>query len=193
MILTLLEKATLDDACRKKITSIDHIDLMAGIVLQKYELNQVSDIKTANLLSKIYTFICNICYSSNDIRSKIAKGISDYFFNQLNQFIDKYKIEIEYHRNLLGSVLSFIINMANDIPFRKRVYSEKKFMKFLSEHLLVNLINNELFMREEIDEFYEKTCSLFYNVSFIPGEEINLIKYYLDIHIETLNIIWIFI
>ena len=54
MILTLLEKATLDDACRKKITSIDHIDLMAGIVLQKYELNQVSDIKTANLLSKIY-------------------------------------------------------------------------------------------------------------------------------------------
>ena len=117
MILTLLEKATLDDACRKKITSIDHIDLMAGIVLQKYELNQVSDIKTANLLSKIYTFICNICYSSNDIRSKIAKGISDYFFNQLNLFIDKYNIEIEYHRNLLGSVLSFIINMANDIPF----------------------------------------------------------------------------
>ena len=191
MILTLLEKATLDDACRKKITSIDHIDLMAGIVLQKYELNQVSDIKTANLLSKIYTFICNICYSSNDIRSKIAKGISDYFFNQLNLFIDKYNIEIEYHRNLLGSVLSFIINMANDIPFRKRVYSEKKFLKFLSEHLLVNLINNELFMKEEIDEFYEKTCSLFYNVSFIPGEEINLIKYYLDIHIETFLIYFI--
>jgi len=161
MILTLLEKATLDDACRKKITSIDHIDLMAGIVLQKYELNQVQDIKTANLLSKIYTFICNICYSSNDIRSKIAKGVSDNFFTQLNQFIDKYNIEVEYHRNLLGSVLSFIINMANDIPFRKKVYSEKKFLKFLSEHLLVNLINNELFMKEDIDEFYEKTCSLF--------------------------------
>jgi hypothetical protein len=191
MILTLLEKATLDDACRKKITSIDHIDLMAGIVLQKYELNQVQDIKTANLLSKIYTFICNICYSSNDIRSKIAKGVSDYFFSQLNQFIDKYNIEVEYHRNLLGSVLSFIINMANDIPFRKRVYSEKKFMKFLSEHLLVNLINNELFMKEEIDEFYEKTCSLFYNVSFIPGDEINVIKYYLDIHIETFLIYFI--
>ena len=164
---------------------------MAGIVLQKYELNQVQDIKTANLLSKIYTFICNICYSSNDIRSKIAKGVSDYFFSQLNQFIDKYNIEVEYHRNLLGSVLSFIINMANDIPFRKRVYSEKKFMKFLSEHLLVNLINNELFMKEEIDEFYEKTCSLFYNVSFIPGDEINVIKYYLDIHIETFLIYFI--
>ena len=191
MILTLLEKATLDDACRKKITSIDHIDLMAGIVLQKYKLNQVKDIQTANLLSKIYTFICNICYSSNDIRSKIAKGVSDYFFEQLNQFIEKYNIEIEYHRNLLGSVLSFIINMANDIPFRKRVYSEKKFLKFLSEHLLVNLINNELFMKEEIDEFYEKTCSLFYNVSFIPGDEINVIKYYLEIHIETFLIYFI--
>ena len=191
MILTLLEKATLDDACRKKITSIEHIDIMAGIVLQKYELNLVQDIKTANLLSKIYTFICNICYSSNDIRSKIAKGVSDYFFNQLNSFIEKYNIEIEYHRNLLGSVLSFIINMANDIPFRKRVYNEKKFLKFLSEHLLVNLINNELFMKEEIDEFYEKTCSLFYNVSFIPGEEINVIKYYLEIHIETFLIYFI--
>ena len=191
MILTLLEKATLDDTCRKKITSIDHIDLMVGIVLQKYELNQVQDIKTANLLTKIYTFICNICYSSNDIRNKIAKGVSDYFFEQLNQFIDKYNIEIEYHRNLLGSVLSFIINMANDIKFRKRVYSEKKFMKFLSEHLIVNLINNELFMKEEIDEFYEKTCSLFYNVSFIPGDEINVIKYYLDIHIETFLIYFI--
>ena len=191
MILTLLEKATLDDACRKTITSIEHIDLMAGIVLQKYELNLVQDIQTANLLSKIYTFICNICYSSNDIRSKIAKGVSDYFFKQLNLFIEKYNIEIEYHRNLLGSVLSFIINMANDIPFRKRVYNEKKFLKFLSEHLLVNLINNELFMKEEIDEFYEKTCSLFYNVSFIPGDEINAIKYYLEIHIETFLIYFI--
>ena len=191
MILTLLEKATLDDACRKTITSIEHIDLMAGIVLQKYELNLVQDIQTANLLSKIYTFICNICYSSNDIRSKIAKGVSDYFFTQLNLFIEKYNIEIEYHRNLLGSVLSFIINMANDIPFRKRVYNEKKFLKFLSEHLLVNLINNELFMKEEIDEFYEKTCSLFYNVSFIPGDEINVIKYYLEIHIETFLIYFI--
>ena len=100
MILTLLEKATLDDACRKKITDIDHIDIMASIVLTKYELNQVSDIKTANLLSKIYTFICNICYSSNDIRSKIAKGVADIFFKQLNSFIEKYNIEIEYHRNI---------------------------------------------------------------------------------------------
>lgn len=100
---------------------------MAKIVLEKYELNKVQDIKTANLLSKIYTFICNICYSTNDIRNKIAKGVSDSFFKQLNEFIDKYNIEIEYHRNLLGSVLSFIINMANDIPFRKKVYNEKKF------------------------------------------------------------------
>ena len=191
MILTLLEKATLDDACRKKITDIDHIDIMASIVLTKYELNQVSDIKTANLLSKIYTFICNICYSSNDIRSKIAKGVADIFFKQLNSFIEKYNIEIEYHRNLLGSVLSFIINIANDIPFRKKVYNEKKFLKFLSEHLLVNLINNELFMKEDIDEFYEKTCSLFYNVSFMPGDEIQVIKYYLEIHIETFLIYFI--
>ena len=185
IILTLLEKATLDDSCRKKITDIEHIDLMAKIVLSKYELSQVEDIKTANLLSKIYTFICNICYSTIDIRSKIAKGISDSFFKQLNKFIEKYNIEKEYHRNLLGAVLSFIINMANDLPFRKKVSEEKKFLKFLSENLLVNLINNELFIKEEIDDLYEKTCSLFYNVSFIPGEEINIIKYYLEIHIES--------
>ena len=185
IILTLLEKATLDDSCRKKITDIEHIDLMAKIVLSKYELSQVEDIKTANLLSKIYTFICNICYSTTDIRSKIAKGISDSFFKQLNKFIEKYNIEKEYHRNLLGAVLSFIINMANDLPFRKKVSEEKKFLKFLSENLLVNLINNELFIKEEIDDLYEKTCSLFYNVSFIPGEEINIIKYYLEIHIES--------
>ena len=121
----------------------------------------------------------------NIIRSKIAKGISDSFFKQLNKFIEKYNIEKEYHRNLLGAVLSFIINMANDLPFRKKVSEEKKFLKFLSENLLVNLINNELFMKEDIDEFYEKTCSLFYNVSFIPGEEIQVIQYYLEIHIET--------
>ena len=185
IILTLLEKATLDDSCRKKITDIEHIDLMAKIVLSKYELSQVEDIKTANLLSKIYTFICNICYSTTDIRSKIAKGISDSFFKQLNKFIEKYNIEKEYYRNLLGAVLSFIINMANDLPFRKKVSEEKKFLKFLSENLLVNLINNELFIKEEIDDLYEKTCSLFYNVSFIPGEEINIIKYYLEIHIES--------
>lgn len=185
IILTLLEKATLDDSCRKRITDIDHIDLMAKIVLSKYELSKVQDVETANLLTKIYTFICNICYSTTDIRSKIANGVSESFFKQLNEFIDKYNIEKEYHKNLLSSVLSFIINMANDVPFRKKVSSEKVFLKFLSGNLFVNLINNELLAKEEIDDFYEKTCSLFYNVSFIPGDEINVIKYYLDIHIEA--------
>mgnify|MGYP006988953468 CR=1 FL=1 len=66
---------------------------MAKIVLSKYELSQVQDIETANLLSKIYTFVCNICYSSNDIRSKIARGVSESFFKQLNQFIEKYNID----------------------------------------------------------------------------------------------------
>ena len=185
IILSLLEKATLDDSCRKRITDMDHIDLMAKIVLSKYELSKVQDVETANLLSKIYTFICNICYSTTDIRSKIAKGVSDSFFKQLNQFIEKYNIEKEHHKNLLGAVLSFIINMANDIPFRKQVSQEKKFLKFLSENLLVSLISNELLIKDEIDDFYEKTCSLFYNVSFIQGDEINIIKYYLEIHIET--------
>ena len=72
IILSLLEKATLDDSCRKRITDMDHIDLMAKIVLSKYELSKVQDVETANLLSKIYTFICNICYSTTDIRSKMA-------------------------------------------------------------------------------------------------------------------------
>ena len=185
IILTLLEKATLDDSCRKRITDIDHIDLMAKIVLSKYELSKVQDVQTADLLSKIYTFICNICYSTTDIRSKIANGVSESFLKQLNEFIGIYNIEKEYHKDLLSAVLSFIINMANDIPFRKKVSQEKKFLKFLSENLFVNLINNELSNKEEIDDFYEKTCSLFYNVSFIPGDEINIIKYYLDIHIEA--------
>ena len=185
IILSLLEKATLDDSCRKRITDIDHIDLMAKIVLSKYELSQVQDIPTANLLSKIYTFICNICYSTTDIRSKIANGVSESFFKQLNEFIEKYNIEKEYHKNLLGAVLSFIINMANDIPFRKKVSKEKKFLEFLSKNLFAELFSNVILIKEEIDDFYEKTCSLFYNVSFIPGDEINIIKYYLDIHIEA--------
>ena len=185
IILSLLEKATLDDSCRKRITDMEHIDLMAKIVLSKYELSQVQDIETANLLSKIYTFICNICYSTTDIRSKIAQGVSDSFFKQLNQFIEKYDITKEHHKNLLGAVLSFIINMANDIPFRKKVSQEKNFLKFISGNLFVNLLNNELSTKSELDEFYEKTCSLFYNVSFVPGDEINIIKCYLEIHIEA--------
>ena len=185
IILSLLEKATLDDSCRKRITDMEHIDLMAKIVLSKYELSQVQDIETANLLSKIYTFICNICYSTTDIRSKIAQGVSDSFFKQLNQFIEKYDITKEHHKNLLGAVLSFIINMANDIPFRKKVSQEKNFLKFISGNLFVNLLNNELSTKSELDEFYEKTCSLFYNVSFVPGDEINIIKFYLEIHIEA--------
>ena len=185
IILSLLEKATLDDSCRKRITDMEHIDLMAKIVLSKYELSQVQDIETANLLSKIYTFICNICYSTTDIRSKIAQGVSDSFFKQLNQFIEKYDITKEHHKNLLGAVLSFIINMANDISFRKKVSQEKNFLKFISGNLFVNLLNNELSTKSELDEFYEKTCSLFYNVSFVPGDEINIIKFYLEIHIEA--------
>ena len=187
MILSLLEKATLNDSCRKKITSISQLDLMAKLVLSKYELSEVKDVNTANLLSKIYTFICNICYSSNEIRSKISKVVSENFFIQLNKFIEKYNLELEYHKNLLGSILSFITNLSNNVDFRKSVYEQKDFLKFISGNLFVSLLDIEIFDKNnmEIYELYEKTCSLFYNVSFIPGKELDIIKYYEEIHIET--------
>ena len=187
MILSLLEKATLNDSCRKKITSISQLDLMAKLVLSKYELSEVKDVNTANLLSKIYTFICNICYSSNEIRSKISKVVSENFFIQLNKFIEKYNLELEYHKNLLGSILSFITNLSNNVDFRKSVYEQKDFLKFISGNLFVSLLDIEIFDKNNMDiyELYEKTCSLFYNVSFIPGKEIDIIKYYEEIHIET--------
>ena len=187
MILSLLEKATLNDSCRKKITSISQLDLMAKLVLSKYELSEVKDVNTANLLSKIYTFICNICYSSNEIRSKISKVVSENFFIQLNKFIEKYNLELEYHKNLLGSILSFITNLSNNVDFRKSVYEQKDFLKFISGNLFVSLLDIEIFDKNNMDiyELYEKTCSLFYNVSFIPGKELDIIKYYEEIHIET--------
>ena len=43
--------------------------------------------------------------------------------------------------------------MANDILFRKKESTEKKILKFLSEYLLVDLISNVLFIKEEIDDF----------------------------------------
>jgi len=187
-ILSILESATLNDSARKKICEINNLEIMCEIVLNKYDLTKINDINNANLLSKIYTFICNICYSSNEIREKITNKISDLFLKQLNLFIDKYNIELDYHRNLLSSILSFIINLANDLNFRKKISEEKKFLKFLSENLLVNLINNELLFNNnsaDIDELYEKTCSLFYNISFIPGEENKIIEYYYLIHIEA--------
>ena len=187
-ILSILESATLNDSARKKICEINNLDIMCEIVLNKYDLVKINDINNANLLSKIYTFICNVCYSSNDIREKIANKISDLFLKQLNLFIDKYNIELDYHRNLLSSILSFIINLANDLNFRKKICEEKKFLKFLSENLLVNLINNELLFnnnQNDIDELYEKTCSLFYNISFIQNEENKIIEFYYLIHIEA--------
>ena len=186
IILSILEGATLNESCRKKIIDISHLDQMCEIVLNKYELQKISDVKTANLLSKVYTFICNICYSSDEIRKKVSIKVSEIFIKQLNEFIDKYNIELEHHKNLLSSVLSFITNLANDVTFRTNISKEKKFLKFLSDNLLVTMINNELLLKgKEIDEIYEKTCSLFYNLTFINGEEKNIIDYYFEIHIEA--------
>ena len=186
IILSILEGATLNDSCRKKITDISHLDQMSEIVLNKYELQKISDVKTANLLSKVYTFICNICYSSDEIRKKVSIKVSEIFIKQLNEFIDKYNIELEHHKNLLSSVLSFITNLANDVTFRTNISKEKKFLKFLSDNLLVTMINNELLLKgKEMDEIYEKTCSLFYNLTFINGEEKNIVDYYFEIHIEA--------
>ena len=186
IILSILEGATLNESCRKKIIDISHLDQMCEIVLNKYELQKISDVKTANLLSKVYTFICNICYSSDEIRKKVSIKVSEVFIKQLNEFIDKYNIELEHHKNLLSSVLSFITNLANDVTFRTNISKEKKFLKFLSDNLLVTMINNELLLKgKEIDEIYEKTCSLFYNLTFINGEEKNIIDYYFEIHIEA--------
>ena len=186
IILSILEGATLNESCRKKIIDISHLDQMCEIVLNKYELQKISDVKTANLLSKVYTFICNICYSSDEIRKKVSIKVSEIFIKQLNEFIDKYNIELEHHKNLLSSVLSFITNLANDVTFRTNISKEKKFLKFFSDNLLVTMINNELLLKgKEIDEIYERTCSLFYNLTFINGEEKNIIDYYFEIHIEA--------
>ena len=186
IILSILEGATLNDSCRKKIIDISHLDQMCEIVLNKYELQKISDVKTANLLSKVYTFICNICYSSDEIRKKVSIKVSEIFIKQLNEFIDKYNIELEHHKNLLSSVLSFITNLANDVTFRTNISKEKKFLKFLSDNLLVTMINNELLLKgKDIDEIYEKTYSLFYNLTFINGEEKNIVDYYFEIHIEA--------
>ena len=91
------------------------------------------------------------------------------------------------------SLKQTIKNLLDDIYNEYKIGSSYKGDPLFNNECeeLVNLINNELFMKEDIDEFYEKTCSLFYNVSFIPGDEIQVIKYYLEIHIETFLIYFI--
>lgn len=188
IILTILESATLNEASRKTITDIGQLDNMVDIVLKKYEIAKITDVPTSNLLSKTFTFICNICYSSNEIRAKISEKVSSIIYEQLNAFIDNYNYEKEYQRNMLSSILSFITNLSCDIKFRKNLSKETKFLKFLSENILIELINNELNLHknpEVIDEVYEKTASLFYNLTFIEGEETKLIKYYTSIKIEA--------
>lgn len=58
---------------------------------------------------------------------KVSIKVSEIFIKQLNEFIDKYNIELEHHKNLLSSVLSFITNLANDVTFRTNISKEKNF------------------------------------------------------------------
>ena len=188
IILQILESATLNDNCRKSISDISQLDNMVDIVLKKYNIAKITDIPTSNLLSKTFTFISNICYSSNEIRSKISAKVSTIIYEQLNEFIDGYNCEIQHHRNLLSSILSFIINLSCDVNFRKNLSKEQKLLKFLSENLLIELVNDVLMQNkneEIIDDVYEKTSSLFYNLSFIEKEETQIIEYYSSIKIEA--------
>ena len=194
IILGIIESATLDDNCRRTITDLNYLDSMVDIVLKKYDISKIKDEKTANLLTKTFTFICNICYNSEEIRAKISKKVCLIIFKQLNEFINEYKMENTYQRNMLDSILSFLINLACDPSFRSNLSKEQKFLKFLSENLFMELINYELQLNKNENELlnlYEKVASLFYNLTFVPDKEKEIVDYYHQIKIEAFSFYYI--
>ena len=145
------------------------------------------------ILMHFFTFICNICYSSTEIRGKIAKNFT-VIMEKIHLFIKNFKLENVQNKNLLETILSFLTNMTCEAEFRLLMGKDLIFISFLIDQMnaisMLCGVTEELEVLDlkrlktknfgfcyfenfkEYEDLFEKILCLLYNTSF--RDELNL-------------------
>jgi len=202
-IVGILEDSSQVEIVRKTISQIKNFKKLFMASFTKFDISQKENREnkdTILILMHFFTFICNICYSSPDIRKEIAEDFT-IIFEKINSFSQEFKLDNILNKNLLETILSFLTNMSCENEFRVKLVKEESFLTFLinqlkSIGLLCSFTEEMVYIEsnitnkkskskhkedikyayfdnfKEYEDLFEKIICLLFNVSF--KDELNL-------------------
>ena len=108
----ILEEGTQHEEVRKSVADLRHFDeyFMAAMNNNSLDITQdlsKKDLEISAIIMHFYTFICNICFTSNDIRDQIASKFS-FIMEKINKFIERFDFSSYICTNVFECVLSLI-------------------------------------------------------------------------------------
>ena len=121
-LLGILEDGSQVEEVRKTLSSAKKLDKLFLAALEKFDVTKkdvINDPESVITLMRLFTFVCNIIYSSTTVRDKFV-NLSSEIYNKVNIFTQHYDFSNSLNNNLLESILSFLINLSCDANFRER-------------------------------------------------------------------------
>jgi len=112
------------------------------------------------ILIHFFTFICNVCYSSDNLKKSLSQQFSK-IIEKLYKFIEICDEFNMFHTNLFESIVSFLINISCELTFREKMKNETRFLKFL-----IHIIRNKIYDGCKIKDLLERGVSLLINLGF---------------------------
>ena len=164
-IVSILEDASQYEFVRKSLNLMKNFHELFRITFLKFDLCDLKVINNSDnvlILLNLYTFISNVCFSSNDVRKKIV-DIYDKCLSadKLEKFTTIFDFKSILHRNLLESFINLLSNLACDNRIRDNLnHFGLKFFSFLIE-----LCGNSINQMYDSQDLYEKILCLLFNIS----------------------------
>jgi hypothetical protein len=148
---------------RKSLVEIKKFEDLFLISIQKFDISKKEVIDNGEyvmILIHFFTFICNVCYSSDNLKKSLGQQFSS-IMDKLYKFIEIFDETNIFHTNLFESIISFLINITCEISFREKMINEKNFLKFI-----IRLIKNKIYDTCKVKDSLERGLSLLINLSF---------------------------
>ena len=178
MFVEILEETSQHEEVRKTVSELKNFDEYFMIALENASLDITQDLSkkdfdTSAIIMHFYTFICNICYTSINIRDKISAKI-EKIMERINKFIANFDFSSSTCTYVLECVISLIINLSCGADFRQKLKKYENFINFLITDVISKISTTDNF--EKYDELYEKSLSLLYNLTIQDDLNLHYIK-----------------
>jgi tetratricopeptide (TPR) repeat protein len=181
ILLGILEDASQQEEVRKSLSVAKNLDKLFLAALDQFNISKkevINNSQSVITLMRLFTFVCNLNYSSNSVRENFVK-LHKEIFDKIFKFIEIYDFTNSLNNNLLESILSFLINLSCDQTFRDLLEHHKNFLSFL----IINLRKIKSFNVKKYEDVLERSLALLFNTSFKD----NLNHYYIG---EKLDLIF---